>query len=177
MVRSSGFGSTTCNFRPFKLAFASAPYLKYLTSLHIVTRRPVLQKVRYHACPKRGVALYLLVSIRFQVLFHSPPGVLFTFPSQYYYSIGHQIVFSLRRWSSCLPARFLVSRGTPDTHRYLPISRTRLSLSLVQVSTWFRYLPLTLRESLPLHISLYKGLGSFPFARHYSGNRFYFLFL
>ena len=30
------------------------------------------------------VGLYLLVSIRFQVLFHSPPGVLFTFPSQYY---------------------------------------------------------------------------------------------
>ena len=29
-------------------------------------------------------ALHVLVSIRFQVLFHSPPGVLFTFPSQYY---------------------------------------------------------------------------------------------
>ena len=29
-------------------------------------------------------ALCLLVSIRFQVLFHSPPGVLFTFPSRYY---------------------------------------------------------------------------------------------
>ena len=28
--------------------------------------------------------LYLLVNIRFQVLFHSPPGVLFTVPSQYY---------------------------------------------------------------------------------------------
>ena len=28
--------------------------------------------------------LYLLVSTEFQVLFHSPPGVLFTFPSQYY---------------------------------------------------------------------------------------------
>ena len=28
--------------------------------------------------------LYLLVSTGFQVLFHSPPGVLFTFPSQYY---------------------------------------------------------------------------------------------
>ena len=26
----------------------------------------------------------LLVSIGFQVLFHSPPGVLFTFPSRYY---------------------------------------------------------------------------------------------
>ena len=134
MVRSSGFGSTTCNYRPFKLAFASAPCLKHLTSLHIVTRRPVLQKVRYHT-RLAPVVLYLLVSIRFQVLFHSPPGVLFTFPSQYYYSIGHQIVFSLRRWSSFLPARFLVSRGTPDTHCYLQISRTRLSLSLVQVST------------------------------------------
>ena len=31
-----------------------------------------------------GVVLSLLVSIRFQVLFHSPPGVLFTFPSRYY---------------------------------------------------------------------------------------------
>ena len=28
--------------------------------------------------------LSLLVGTRFQVLFHSPPGVLFTFPSQYY---------------------------------------------------------------------------------------------
>ncbi len=28
--------------------------------------------------------LRLLVDIRFQVLFHSPPGVLFTFPSRYY---------------------------------------------------------------------------------------------
>ena len=28
--------------------------------------------------------LSVLVSTGFQVLFHSPPGVLFTFPSQYY---------------------------------------------------------------------------------------------
>ena len=32
----------------FRLAFASAPYLQYLTSLHNVTRRSVLQKVRDH---------------------------------------------------------------------------------------------------------------------------------
>ena len=30
------------------------------------------------------MVLSLLVSLRFQVLFHSPPGVLFTFPSRYY---------------------------------------------------------------------------------------------
>ena len=58
--------------------------------------------------------LPLLVSIGFQILFHSPPGVLFTFPSRYYFTIGHQGVFSLGRWSSRLPTKFLVSRGTLD---------------------------------------------------------------
>ena len=42
-------------------------------------RRTVLQKVR--GCAK---ALPQFVNTGFQVLFHSPPGVLFTFPSQYY---------------------------------------------------------------------------------------------
>ena len=32
----------------------------------------------------RSLALPPIVGIRFQVLFHSPPGVLFTFPSRYY---------------------------------------------------------------------------------------------
>ena len=32
---------------------------------------------------------------RFQVLFHSPLGVLFTFPSRYWFAIGHRRVFSL----------------------------------------------------------------------------------
>ena len=64
----------------FRLAFASAPNLQFLTLLHNVTRRSVLQKVRDRAL----LALSLLVNTGFQVLFHSPPGVLFTFPSQYY---------------------------------------------------------------------------------------------
>ena len=50
MDRSSRFGSTACNyFAHLKLAFASAPVLNTLTLLHTVTRRPVLQKVRYRA--------------------------------------------------------------------------------------------------------------------------------
>ena len=81
MDRSSGFGSTSCYYLAlFTLAFATAPRLYRLTSQHNVTRRPVLQKVRHHT----RVVLCLLVSIRFQVLFHSPPGVLFTVPSRYY---------------------------------------------------------------------------------------------
>lgn len=61
--------------------------------------------------------LRLLVSTRFQVLFHSPPGVLFTFPSRYWFTIGRQGVFSLGRWSSLLPTGFPVSRGTQDPSR------------------------------------------------------------
>ena len=64
----------------FRLAFASAPDLQSLTSLHNVTRRSVLQKVR----DRTFNVLSLLVNTGFQVLFHSPPGVLFTFPSRYY---------------------------------------------------------------------------------------------
>ena len=70
-----------------------------------------MQKARRHP-PERG--LRLLVSTRFQDLFHSPSGVLFTFPSRYWFTIGHQEVFSLGRWSSQLPTGFLVSRRTQD---------------------------------------------------------------
>ena len=75
-------------------------------------------------------SLYLLVNIGFQVLFHSPPGVLFTFPSQYYYSISHQLVFSLTEWSPLIPTGFPVSRGTLDPAGLFLISSTGLSPSL-----------------------------------------------
>ena len=74
--------------------------------------------------------LYLLVSTRFQVLFHSPPGVLFTFPSRYFSSICHQVVFRLGGWSPRLPTGFLVSRGTLDPARFSSLSFTWLSHSL-----------------------------------------------
>ena len=59
--------------------------------------------------------LCVLVNTRFQVLFHSPPGVLFTFPSQYCSTIGHQVVFRLGGWSPRLLTGFLVSADTKDT--------------------------------------------------------------
>ena len=42
-----------------------------------------------------GIALRLIVGTRFQVLFHSPPGVLFTFPSRYSCTIGRQEYLAL----------------------------------------------------------------------------------
>ena len=81
MDRSPGFGSApTDSFALLRLGFPSAPHLWCLTSPASATRRTVLQKVRgssYKDVPQ-------LVNIWFQVLFHSPPGVLFTVPSQYY---------------------------------------------------------------------------------------------
>ena len=61
--------------------------------------------------------LSVLVSTGFQVLFHSPPGVLFTVPSQYFSTIGHQVVFRLGGWSPHFLTGFLVPADTPDTVR------------------------------------------------------------
>ena len=79
MDRSPGFGSTVTDSGPIKtwFPFGSAP--------------SVLNLARYSNSPDRStkstrsrpLALPQLVNTGFQVLFHSPPGVLFTFPSQY----------------------------------------------------------------------------------------------
>ena len=83
--------------------------------------------------------LCVLVGTGFQVLFHSPPGVLFTFPSQYFFAIAHWVVFRLRGWSPCLHTEFLVFRTTPDSASRSVVSLTRLSLSLVCLPIQFSY--------------------------------------
>ena len=60
----------------------------------------------------RGQRLRLLVGIRFQVSFTPLIGVLFTFPSRYLSTIGHQGVFRLGGWSPHLQTGFHVSRLT-----------------------------------------------------------------
>ena len=62
--------------------------------------------------PSHRKVLRPLAGARFQVLFHSPRGVLFTFPSRYWFAIGHRRVFSLGGWSPLLPAGFHLPGGT-----------------------------------------------------------------
>ena len=96
--------------RPIQTRFrcASGIHLK----LHYrITRWIVLQKARRHGTSP----LRLLVGTQFQVLFHSPPGVLFTFPSRYLFTIGRLRVFSLGGWSSQIQTGFLVPRPTQET--------------------------------------------------------------
>ena len=72
-----------------------------------------MQKARSH--PTRG--LLPLVSAWFQVLLTPLLGVLFTFPSQYWFAIGLSGVFSLTGWAPQFHTGFLVSRATQDTTR------------------------------------------------------------
>ena len=91
-------------------------------------------------------------------------------------AIGHQVVFSLGGWSPLLPARFLVSCGTLvpalvsilRLRAFYPLWRSfpALFCSYLRDKCW----PTTPRSKL-------LGLGSFPFARRYLGNRCFFLFL
>ena len=81
MGRSPGFGSMSADcFALLRLGFPPAPDFLSLTLPATITRRTVLQKVR----SSTRMVVPQLVNTGFQVLFHSPPGVLFTFPSQYY---------------------------------------------------------------------------------------------
>src|SRR5262245_28377182 len=73
--------------------------------------------------------------MRFQDLFHSPPGVLFAFPSRYWFTIGRQRVFSLGGWSPHLRTGFHVSRPTcPAPSSTIDLSHTGLSPSMVRLS-------------------------------------------
>ena len=84
--------------------------------------------------------LPLFVCMRFQDLFHSPPGVLFAFPSRYWFTIGRLRVFSLGGWSPHVQTRFLVPRPTcrypSSTHG---ISYKGLSPSMAGLSIPFYY--------------------------------------
>lgn len=80
----------------FRLAFAAAPSLRLNLACNrnspvhstkgTPSRIPGPAKV---SLSRAGNALRLFVGTRFQVLFHSPSGVLFTFPSRYWFTIGH----------------------------------------------------------------------------------------
>ena len=54
------------------------------------------------------------VGARFQELFHSPPGVLFPFPSRYWYAIGQTGMLRLTQRSGLIHAGFHEARATWD---------------------------------------------------------------
>ena len=93
--------------------------------------------------------LCVLVNIEFQVLFHSVLTVLFTFPSRYCSTIGHQVVFRLGGWSPHLLCGFHVSADTLDTAASVVVSSTRLSLCFAGLPIPFDYNSGSLAQSEP----------------------------
>ena len=132
MDRSPGFGSTNTNFTPYSDLVSLRLHTFLVFNLANISNSPdrSTKSTQSATIPYGTIRLPLFVSTRFQVLFHSPPGVLFTFPSQYFFAIGHQGIFRLGGWSLRLPSGFHVSRCTLDTTVGLQVSYTRLSLSL-----------------------------------------------
>ena len=154
MDSSSGFGSTPCDWTlisnslslrlPYSVKLATE--CKSLTHYAKGTQSPL-------------VRLLLFVCMRFQVLFHSPPGVLFAFPSQYWFTIGRSRVFSLGGWSPHLQTGCHVSR---PTYRFLsttPLTSCKgLSPSMAALPRAFHCL------------RSYQKLGWCNFARRYFRN-------
>ena len=104
--------------------------------------------------------------------------MLFTFPSQYWSSIGLPSIFSLTGWSPQIPTGFLVSRRTQEST--IPTRSCPYGI-ITLYDVHFHTLPVqSCVHSVvlqPRHCRNSTGLGSFLFAHHYSGNRFFFLFL
>ena len=151
MDRSSGFGSTPSNYS----LYSNSLSLRLPYSVKLATERKSL--THYAKGTQSLLAeLLLFVCMRFQNLFHSPPGVLFAFPSRYWFTIGRLRVFSLGGWSPRLRTGCHVSRSTfhaLSTTRSM--SRTELSSSLAGLSRPFRCR------------SCYQALGCCAFARRY----------
>ena len=98
----------------------------------------------------------------FRFYFTPLTGVLFAFPSRYWFTIGRLVVFSLGGWSPHVQTGYHVSRPT-QAHLLCPYVYETITLYRVPFHT--------------LLLEHNKLLGSFPFARRYSGNIGWFLFL
>jgi hypothetical protein len=89
-----------------------------------------MQKAGGH--PLRGS--HTLYASGFRYYFTPLTGVLFTFPSRYWFTIGCQGVFSLIPWSGRIHAEFHLHRVTWDSSKGSEASLTRLSRSLADLS-------------------------------------------
>ena len=104
--------------------------------------------------------------------------MLFTFPSRYWFTIGLWRVFSLGGWARRIHTGFHVPRATQEHATLQLASDTGLSPSAARLSSRFSSLASCDIAVLQPRSHLDGGgLGCSPFARHYWGNHFCFLFL
>ena len=179
---SPGFASAACDSLAILKARFRCGSFPNLTSPHTATRWLILQKARRH----RTSLLRRLAGARFQVLFHSPLGVLFTFPSRYWFAIGHRRVFSLGGWSPRIRTGFHVPgttrvpaseaagfrvRGSYPLRPAFPCRSATATLcnSVPGLRPWEGKVPQHRMQQRPQACTC-MGLGWCAFARRYSRN-------
>ena len=134
MVRSPGFGSIHYYFSPYSGSLSLRLRLKNLKLA--ATNNSLDRSTKSTPSPVNW--LRLLVRTKFQDLFHSPSGVLLTFPSRYLYTIDRKIYLALEGG----PPRFSQGCTCPDlldniNDKVCITLHTGLSPSLVQFSNCF----------------------------------------
>ena len=124
--------------------------------------------VLFRTKAQSGPGSYTLYAIGCRYCFTPLTGVLFTFPSRYWFTIGRQGVFSLIQWSGRIHAEFHVHRITWDASR----GDFNFTHPAVTVSGRFFHI-VTFVVISPISRSLNPGrtsppgLGCSAFARHY----------
>ena len=172
MDRSPGFGSAHTDSGPIQtwFPFGSAPSVLNLASTgNSPDRSTKSTRLHLNVLPQ-------FVNTGFQVLFHSPPGVLFTFPSQYYaLSVTKEYLAlgggppEFPQGFSCLVVLWILLTGY---HFHI---RGFHPLWPVFPGPFCYHTSHFLQSITPA--CTHAGLGSFHFARRYFGNRVFFLFL
>jgi len=132
MDRSLGFGSTPSNYSPL----SDSVSLRLPYSVKLATERKSL--THYTKGTQSPLRAPTVCMHAVSGLFHSPSGVLFTFPSRYLFTIGRLRVFSLGGWSPHVQTGFLVPRPTCRNPSSTPVpSRTGLSPTMARLSRLF----------------------------------------
>ena len=125
-----------------------------LTLPHTITRRLIFQEARRHSITTAPTACRHAVS----GLFHSPPGVLFTFPSRYCFSVGRQMYLALDRGRPGFIRNFTCSALLGCLLRDISVSLTGLSPSAARfpntVQLQIYFVTLRIGCSLSLQIPL-----------------------
>ena len=122
-------------FALLRLAFATAPELQFL-NLAPYSKSPDHSSIGTPSSAFRQTPTCCRPTV--SDLFHSPPGVLFTFPSRYWYTIGGQGYLALEGGPPDFPQDFscpVVLRKAPGVAH---LSSTGLSPSLAVLSRRLR---------------------------------------
>lgn len=113
MIRSSRFGSIRSDVRPFQTRFRSGSGIEIL-NLATSYKSPAHSSTGTRSDSSSS---HCLSAYDFMFFFTPLQGFSFTFPSLYFFTIGHSGVFSLTRWSSLIHTGFHVSHATRDKQK------------------------------------------------------------